>query len=220
MGKKSKPFKFDKYDIDEIVNSIDAGNKLIVERNNLLHQAKQKQRKIRTLKQKYTFLAELVHQSVKKDTKVFEQLVGKYFRVAGFKNVKVWGKKTTKGDIHIIYNDIAFIIECKNKETGTADRNDISQLPFTHIRIKESPKLKGKELYYISVFDNEYSKPAKDRGNPLNTEMRKYLSEGIPVHGAMVTPLGLLNGFIDLKNNEITFDQYVEKLKTKVEIKF
>jgi len=181
----------------------------------LVRKTKQINRRLRTLKKKYLFLKTIIETN---DSTALELAIKDYFKAVGYQNVVHTGNDTEREDVQVWHENTVYIIECKNKTKGNANREDVGQLNYRRGLIKDLPEFNGYTLKYILVINNQNEfAPTKRHENPLSKEIEKSLNCD---KNSTVTTMELYDAFIKFKQNKITFSHFDKKLNQVGLIKF
>ncbi len=201
-----------------IINTVSQFNEtqsLLKVKVDLVRKTKRIKRRLRTLKKKYLFLKTIIETN---DSTTLELAIKDYFKAVGYENVVHTGNNTEREDIQVWHENTVYIIECRNKETKTASKDDIGQLNFRKSLIENLPEFKGHTLKYIMVLNNQWKYPPEKRNkNPLNIVIEKSLKH---YKNSLVTTMELYDAFIKFKQNKITFSHFDKKLNQVGLIKF
>jgi hypothetical protein len=173
----------------------------------------QLRRKLITLRNKYSFLHDLV--GIGSHDDLLEKSVGQCLKEFGFKQVRLIGKKFKEEDIQVEFDNKVLIFEIKGISGHVPSDNDSHQLSkWLPIRKKE---FVNKQVYGIVIFNYDNKKPFDKRNpKPFDARLIKF-AEGS--NYGLMTSTSLYNAFISYKMGKFTIEQLVEKLTGTGEIK-
>ncbi len=166
--------------------------------------ARKKLNKLCIAKKKFYFLNRIIEPRKDTDTKEddvnLEYAVHDLFKSIGFKCEKPQSEADV--DVKIKFKNLYFGIEVKNG--NIVEENEMFQ-PFKHKLINDDTFLP------LLIYNNAKSKANWDR-------VRKKIAQEVSFGILLTTELK--NGYLKLKNNKITFDQFLIQLQQIGEIKF
>jgi len=182
---------------------------LISEHKSISKQLRKVDRKLQTIESKYKFLTDIV--SVDGKDAIIEKSAKLLFKSAGFKQVRhLVNVRPKREDLQIWCDDCLILVECKGTYRSVPDDKELSQIKkyIDH----RSNIIKSKiPVFGLTVINHDNSKLYQKRNkNPFDKSKQEY---AIASQYGIVTTTELLEGFVLLKNNIITFDTFKQKLK-------
>ncbi|PCH67313.1 MAG: hypothetical protein COC06_11425 [Bacteroidales bacterium] len=166
--------------------------------------ARKKLNKLKIAKEKYYFLDRIIEPRKDTDTRdndiELEYAILNLFKSIGFKCEKP--KLNADVDVKVKFKDFYFGVEVKNG--GLVGENDTFQ-PFKHKLLNDD------SFHPLLVFNNTKYNNNWDAPRIKIATKAKF--------GLLLTT-ELKDGYIKLKNNKITFDQFLNQLRQTGEIKF
>lgn len=171
-------------------------------------------RKLKTLETKYSFLARLTE--INGQGSKLEEEVRLYFKALGFKKVEKVGTKYKEEDLRIFINDKLILVEVTGNNKSQTDE-DKGHAITKHISIKQSqyPDLQVLGLF---VFNHDNTRPFNRRSSkPFSNKLIN-----IALHNkySLISTVELLKAFIKIKKNELTLDDFTNKLCNLGEVKY
>lgn len=171
-------------------------------------------RKLRTLEQRYKFLYDIISERGTGD--ILELGCKRLFNLAGFNDVRHLRKvKPEREDLQIWLDDMLILVECKGIGSHMPNDADLNQI-VRYVNYKATNSLlpvKG-----IVIFNHDLKKPIDKRNK---TPIDKMKEEYAKTSGYGVIHVSqLINGFIQLKNNQINLVQFKDTLLTTGIVKF
>lgn len=161
-------------------------------------------RKLNTLDSKYSFIKEIIGVNV--DGEKLENSIKKYFKEIGFKDVRKVGNSFGKDDIQI-YLDNELIISEATGIKGIHTKDSKTRQITKHLELKRN---NGEKVFGIFIVNHDKETYYTERNtNPFSKDQINYAIVG---KYSLVTTLELLRGFIKVKTNELTLEQYKVKL--------
>ncbi len=179
-------------------------SELLDERKSLKNDLNKINRKLKTLSDKYEFLRGIIHPKISNDE--LEQYIKMYFKDIGFEKVRKVGKQLKKDDIRIFLPDKIIIIEVTGTKKKHPTDNKTRQIT-KHLEVRRHKKENAFGVFIIN-HDNNKSYKEKDYV-PFTLDQIGYADAG---KYSLVTTMELVKGFIKVKMNELTLDEFENKL--------
>lgn len=173
----------------------------------------QLRRRLKTLKEKYSFIEELV--GINNSGDKISSAIKAYFKAFGFNKIEIVPEKDGKEDLRLWFDDKLLIIEATGTEKKDNNEGKAHQISkHIPLRQQEFPKFKVFGVF-ISNHDN---KKIYNQRNPKSFDKR--LIQIAESHNYTVTTtVDLFNAFILFKKGRLMPKELIDKLCITGELK-
>jgi hypothetical protein len=189
---------------------------LIAEHKSFKKKLRSIDRKLKSVETKYGFLNDIT--SIEGGSTVIEIAAKHLFKSAGFTDVRHLKKiRPQREDLQIWCDDCIIIVECKGLQSPTPPNDEVGAVK-KYVDFRKKNLQSTLPVFGLTVINHDNSKLINDRHKFPIDELKK----GYAIAGeyGVVTTIELVNGFILLKNKDITFEEFKSTIKQIGLIKF
>lgn len=192
-----------------LTKSFNEVQQLIAEHNALKKQIRAVDRKLKTIETKYSFLNDIT--SIDGKDTVIEIAAKQLFKSAGFTQVRhLQNARPKHEDLQIWCDDCLILIECKGTNRSVPDDKVLGQVK-KYIDHRANIIKSKLPVFGLTVINHDNSKSIDNRNmKPIDKNKNEYAKAG---QYGIITTIELVKGFVLLKNNDITFEQFKNKIK-------
>lgn len=182
---------------------------LIADHNALKKQIRAVDRKLTTIESKYGFLNDIT--SIDGKDIVIEIAAKQLFKSAGFRQVRhLQNARPKREDLQIWCDDCIILAECKGSKYSVPSDNEIGQV-LKYINFRKNTLKSELPVFGLTIINHDNSKPIDKRNKkPIDKNKDEYAKAG---QYGIITTIELAKGFVMLKNNNITFEQFKNTIK-------
>jgi hypothetical protein len=182
---------------------------LVDKHNELKKQIRTIDRKLKTIETKYSFLTDII--SVDGNDRIIEVAAKKLLKNAGFTDVRrLENVRPKREDLQIWCSDCIILAECKGTKHSVPKDNEIGQVK-KYVDYRKNKIISQLPVFGITIINHDNSKSFNHRNkNPIDKYKHEYAVSG---QYGIITSIELVNGFLKLKNNIISFDDFKNKIK-------
>lgn len=195
--------------LHQVTKGFNEVKQLLIERNAVKKQLRTIDRKLKTIETKYSFLNDIT--SIDGKDTVIVIAAKRLFKSAGFTDVRhLQNLRPKREDLQIWCNDCIIIAECKGSKHSVPSDNEVGQV-LKYINFRKN-NLKSKlPVFGLTIINHDNSKTIDKRNKkPIDKNKDEYAKAG---QYGIVTTIELVKGFVLLKNNDITFEQFKNTIK-------
>jgi hypothetical protein len=182
---------------------------LIEEHNVLKKKIRNVDRKLKTVETKYEFLSDIV--SIGGHDTIIESAAKKLFKNIGFSDVRHLVKARPKReDLQVWCDDCIIIVECKGTKSEHPPNDEIGAVK-KYVEYRKSKLQSLLPIFGLTIINHDNRKHFQKRIlNPLDTYKIEYV---IAQQFSVILTTELVKGFLLVKNNIISFEQFKNKIK-------
>ncbi len=171
-------------------------------------------RRVRTLKNKYGFLQELV--DIKTHDDRLDSSLKSFFNDLGYTDVRKVGKKFKREDLQVWTGSKLLVIEAKGITRPTPKDHECEQVA-KYMRLRRL-KIKDKDIFGLFVVNHDNQKYFTKRNpTPFDKQKVEYAEAG---EYGLTTTVDLLTAFFLIKTGKLTFEEFENKICSTGLIKF
>lgn len=195
--------------LHEWTKSFKEVQELLTEHNLLKRKIHSIDRRLKTIELKYSFLNDIT--SIDGTGVLIEIAVKRLFKSAGFVDVRhLRNPKPLREDLQIWCDDCIILVECKGTKHSVPSDDLIT--PIKKYIDHRANIVKCKlPVFGLTIINLDNSKHIDKRNkNPIDKNKAEYAEAG---KYGVVTSIELAGGFLLLKNNDITFEQFKNTIR-------
>lgn len=193
----------------QITKDFEEVQTLTAEHRILKKQIRTVDRKLKTIEAKYSFLNDIT--SIDGKDIVIEIAAKQLLKSAGFTQVRHLRYARPKcEDLQIWCDDCIIIVECKGSKYSVPSDNEIGQV-LKYINFRKNNLKSELPVFGCTIINHDNSKPIDKRNKtPIDKNKNEYAKAG---QYGIITTIELVKGFVMLKNNDMTFENFKNTIK-------